>query len=134
MIFYELSKNNLHMYFVNEPLTKTYSYPKKKSMVNDIEKRILNLNKFLKKWDNLLKLTFSKQNYTSFKTNYIAKEYSRLFLKCLATYDKNGLKKLIFNVSAYSQHTRFLKFKILKTLFYKYIRFMTPSFLIKLVK
>ncbi len=132
--FMSLAKNNLHMYFVNEPLTKTYSYPKKKSMVNDIEKRILNLNKFLKKWDNLLKSTFSKQNYVSFTTNYIAKEYSRLFLKCLIANDKNGLKKLIFNVSEYSKHTRFLKFKILKTLFYKYIRFMTPSFLIKLFK
>ena len=132
--FMSLAKNNLHMYFVNEPLTKTYSYPMKKSMVNDIEKRILNLNKFLKKWEDLLKSIFSKQNYMSFTTNYIAKEYSRLLLNCLITNDINGLKKLIFNVSAYSKHTRFLKFKIFKTLFFKYVRFITPSFLIKLIK
>lgn len=132
--FMSIASKKLHIYFVNEPLTKTYIYPNKKSMVNDVDKRIINIKKFFEKWSPVLIENQKSDGYIIFKTNYVAKEYSSLISNSILSLDFLSLKKLVKDLTSFTGQTNNLMFKVFKLSTLKIIRYLTPVFLIKLFR
>lgn len=132
--FMSIADKKLHIYFVNEPLTKTFIYPNKKSMVNDVDKRIINIGRFFDKWTPFFIKNLQYNDYKIFKTNYIANEYSNLISNSILSLDFLSLKNLIKDLSSFTDQTKNLRFKVFKLTAFKMIRYFIPVFIIKLFK
>lgn len=126
--------NKLHIYFINKALTKTYIFPAKKSMVNDIAKRKNNIKLFLKKWDGLINDSMSPKVKINFYRSYIAKEYSKLFLNLFLSFEISSLLDTFNDLKYFKNKTRFLNFYVVKQFIYKLIRHHMPLFLLRLKK
>lgn len=129
--FMSIAEKKLHIYYVNEPLTKTFIYPNKKSMVNDVDRRILNINRFFDKWTPFFRKNLQLNDYKIFKTNYVANEYSSLISNSILSLDFFSLKNIMKDLLYLSKQTNKLKFKLFKLSLYKIIRYFTPTYIIK---
>ena len=132
--FMNLASNNLHIYFVNEALTKTYVFPTKKSMVNDVDKRLDNIQKFFSKWNKTFDDLMNVTNYKKFKTNYISNEFSSLILNSIIANDLKSFFRIIFEISLHKKSTRNLSLMILKITVLNFIKHLIPSSLIRIFK
>ena len=66
----KLSKNKFSAIGIEDPLTKTYYYRSKKSMVTDVSTRISVIEQFINKWSWYFKKIKGKNNTLTFLGNY----------------------------------------------------------------
>ena len=132
--FMNLAANNLHVYFVNEALTKTYVFPTKNSMVNDVDKRLENIKRFFSKWNRTFNDLMITTKFKKFKTNYISKEFSSLILNSIIAKDLKSFFRIIFEINKYRKGTRNLFLVIFKITVLNFTKHLIPSSLIKAFK
>lgn len=132
--FMNLASNNLHVYFVNEALTKTYVYPTKDSMVNDVDKRLENIQKFFLKWHKTFNDLMETKKYKKFKTNYISKEFSSLILNSIIVRDLKSFFRIIFEITHCKKNTSNLTLIIFKITVLNFMKHLIPSSLIRALK
>jgi glycosyltransferase involved in cell wall biosynthesis len=130
----KLAYCDLDMYYVNEPLTKTYVFPAKKSMVNDVDKRIKYIKKLFGKWNGFLLDIMPVDNYNKFISIYVANEYSNLIVNSFISKDFSSIYKILSDIKNYQKLSlRILKLIIIKVNV-KLLRLITPTFIINIIK
>ena len=134
LLIMNLAANNLHVYFVNEALTKTYVFPTKNSMVNDVDKRLENIQRFFLKWNRTFNDLMITTKFKKFKTNYISKEFSNLILNSIIAKDLKSFFRIIFEINKYRKGTRNLFLVIFKITVLNFTKHLIPSSLIKAFK
>ncbi len=132
--FMSLAYNKLHVYYVNEALTKTYIFPTKKSMVNDINERKRNIKNFLKKWNNYISDYMNIKVKKNFYRNYIGNEYSKLIFNSFLSLDILTAINTYNDLKYFENKTQNLSLHVIKKFVLKLIRHFTPSFILRFKK
>ena len=130
----KLAESDLHMYYVNEPLTKTYAYPAKKSMVTDVDKRIKYIKQLKEKWDDFLHSIMPLTSYNKFITTYVANEYSNLIMNSIISKDFSTSYKILSDIKNYDNLTSKISKLVLLKVVFKLLKLMTPSFVVRIFK
>lgn len=130
----KLAKNNLHMYYVNEPLTKTYAYPAKKSMVTDVDKRIKYIKQLKGKWDDFLHSIMPSNSYNKFITTYVANEYSSLILNSIISKDFSSSYKILSDIKNYDNLASIIRKLVITKIASKFLRLLIPARIVRIFK
>lgn len=77
----KMSKAGFNSYSLNKPLTKTFVFDRKKSMVTDVTKRIQVIEEFLTKWEDYFSEIMGESRGKLFCNNYRKKVISELAVR-----------------------------------------------------
>jgi len=132
--FLQLARKKLHMYAVNEPLTETYIFSSKDSMVNDIDKRLINLNRLLYKWASLFQLAMNNKKRKQFLSIYISKEYSNLLFTSIVRKNSTYLTRVLIEMSQVKEVKLSVFFRTFKILVFRIFRAFVPGPVMKFLR
>lgn len=132
--FLQLASKKLHMYPVNEPLTHTFIFSSKDSMVNDIDKRLKNLNKLLNKWASLFEVAMNNKKRKQFLSIYMSKEYSNLLFTSIILKNSMYLMRVLKAMTKVNEVKFAVFIRTFKILVFRILRAFIPGRVMKFLR